>query len=110
LLGIAASSLPRSAARNAVAVISLPFIVLQFISGVYVPFTLIPAWLRDVASVFPLEWICRGMRSAFLPQAVALEPGHSWQHGLTAVVLVAWIAAGLVLCLTTFRWRTSRDG
>ncbi len=109
LLGIAASSLPRSAARNGVAVITLPFIALQFISGVYVPFTLVPPWLRDVASVFPLEWMCRGMRSVFIPQAVALEPTHSWQHGLTALVLLAWVGAGLVLCLTTFRWRTRGD-
>ncbi|HXC84966.1 MAG TPA: ABC transporter permease [Trebonia sp.] len=109
LLGIAASSLPRSAARNGVAVVTLPFIVLQFISGVYVPFTLVPSWLQDVASVFPLTWMCRGMRSVFVPQAVTLEPGHSWQLGLTALVLMAWIVAGLVLCLRTFRWENRRS-
>ncbi|HEX8005060.1 MAG TPA: ABC transporter permease [Trebonia sp.] len=109
LLGIAASSVPRSAARNGIAVITLPFVVLQFISGIYVPFFLVPAWLRDIASVFPLEWMCRGMRSVFVPQALALEPGHSWQHGQTALVLSAWIVAGLVLCLTTFRWQNRRD-
>lgn len=110
LLGIAASSLPRSAARNGVAVITLPFVVLQFISGVYVPFFLVPPWLRAIASVFPLEWMCRGMRSVFVPQAVVLEPGHSWQHGQTALVLSAWIVAGLVLCLTTFRWQNRQRG
>jgi ABC-2 type transport system permease protein len=109
LLGIAASSVPRSAARNGVAVVTLPFVVLQFISGVYVPFFLVPAWLRDIASVFPLEWMCRGMRSVFVPQAVTLEPGHAWQHGQTALVLAAWIGAGLVLCLTTFRWQNRGD-
>jgi len=109
LLGIAASSLLRSAARNGIAVIVLPFMVLQFISGVYVPFFLVPSWLRDIASVFPLEWMCRGMRSVFVPQAVSLEPGHSWRHGLTALVLSAWVVAGLVLCLTTFRWLNRRD-
>ena len=109
LLGIAASSLPRSAARNGVAVITLPFVVLQFISGVYVPFFLVPAWLRGIASVFPLEWMCRGMRSVFVPQAVILEPGHSWQYGQTALVLSAWVVAGLVLCLTTFRWQNRQD-
>jgi ABC-2 type transport system permease protein len=109
LLGIAASSLPRSAARNGVAVVTLPFVVLQFISGVYVPFFLVPSWLRDIAAVFPLEWMCEGMRSVFVPQAVTLEPGHSWQHGQTAVVLMAWVVAGLVLCLTTFRWRNRQD-
>jgi len=109
LLGVAASSFVRPAARNGVAVITLPFVVLQFISGVYVPFYLVPSWLRDVASVFPLEWMCRGMRSVFVPQAVTLEPGHTWQHGQTALVLSAWIVAGLVLCLTTFRWQNRRD-
>jgi len=109
LLGIAASGLVRSAARNGVAVVTLPFVVLQFISGVYVPFFLVPAWLRDIASVFPLEWMCRGMRSVFVPQAVALEPGHSWQHGQAALVLLAWLGAGLVLCLRTFRWQNRQD-
>jgi ABC-2 type transport system permease protein len=109
MLGVAASSVVRSAARNGVAVITLPFVVLQFISGVYVPFFLVPSWLRDIASVFPLEWMCRGMRSVFVPQAVSLEPGHSWQHGQTALALSAWIVAGLVLCLTTFRWQNRRD-
>ena len=110
LLGIAISSIPRSA-RSAPAVIMLPFTVLQFISGVYVPATLVPPWLRDIASFFPLKWICQGLRSVFLPQrAVVLEPAGSWEHGRIALVLLAWIAAGLVLCLTTFRWRSSRDG
>jgi ABC-2 type transport system permease protein len=109
LLGIAASSVPRSAARNGVAVITLPFVILQFISGVYVPFNLVPSWLADIASFFPLAWLCRGMRSVFVPQAIVLEPGHSWELGQTALVLTAWIVAGLVLCLTTFRWQNRRD-
>jgi ABC-2 type transport system permease protein len=110
LLGIAASSVPRSA-RSATAVITFPFVVLQFVSGVYVPFTLVPPWLRDVGAIFPLKWICQGLRSVFLPaQAAALEPAGSWEHGRTALVLTAWVAAGLVLCLTTFRWQRRRSG
>jgi ABC-2 type transport system permease protein len=110
LLGIAISSMSKSA-TNSFAVISLPFIVLQFISGVYVPFNNVPPWLQHIAEIFPLKWISQGLRSAFLPQrAVMLEPSHSWQHGLTALVLLAWTAGGLVLCLRTFRWRSSRDG
>jgi ABC-2 type transport system permease protein len=110
LLGIAASSVPRSA-RSATAVITLPFVVLQFISGVYVPFTLVPNWLRDIAAIFPLKWICQGLRSVFLPpQAAALESAGSWELGRIALVLAAWVAAGLVLCLTTFRWQRRQDG
>jgi ABC-2 type transport system permease protein len=97
---------PRSAA-SATPVITLPFTVLNFISGVYVPFTAVPEWMRVVASFFPLKWMAQGMRSVFLPeQAAALEPADSWEHGLTALVLLAWIAAGLVLCVKTFRWQS----
>jgi ABC-2 type transport system permease protein len=110
LLGIAASGLPRSY-RSAAAVIMFPYIILQFISGVYVPFTSVPRWLQQVAAIFPLKWMSEGLRSVFLPaQAAALEPAGSWEHGRVALVLMAWIAGGLVLCLTTFRWRSSRDG
>jgi ABC-2 type transport system permease protein len=110
LIGIAISSLGRSA-TNSFPVITLPFLVLQFISGIYVPFNDVPPWLRSIASVFPLKWMAQGLRSVFLPpQAANLEPSHAWQHGQIALVLLAWIIGGLVLCLTTFRWRTSRDG
>jgi ABC-2 type transport system permease protein len=109
LLGIAASGLPRSY-RSASTVIMFPYIVLQFISGVYVPFTSVPRWLQEVAAVFPLKWMSEGLRSVFLPsQAARLEPAGTWEHGRIALVLAAWIAGGLVLCLTTFRWRSSRD-
>jgi ABC-2 type transport system permease protein len=110
LLGIAAAGLARSAS-SATAVIMFPYIVLQFISGVYVPFTSVPRWLQQVAAVFPLKWMSEGLRSVFLPaQAARFEPAGTWEHGHVALVLAAWIAGGLVLCLTTFRWRSSRDG
>ena len=106
LLGIAASSVPRSAA-SAMPVITLPFTVLQFISGVYVPFSVVPGWMRDMASFFPLKWMAQGMRSVFLPEhAATIEPGGAWEHGRTALVLAVWIAAGLVLCAKTFRWQS----
>ena len=106
LLGIAASSVPRSAA-SAAPVITLPFTVLNFISGVYVPFNDVPHWMQDLGSFFPLKWMAQGMRSVFLPTgADALEPAHAWEHGRTALVLVMWLAAGLVLCAKTFRWQS----
>jgi ABC-2 type transport system permease protein len=109
LLGIAASGLPRSY-RSASTVIMFPYIVLQFISGVYVPFTSVPRWLQQIAAVFPLKWMSEGLRSVFLPsQAARLEPAGTWEHGRVALVLAAWVAGGLVLCLTTFRWRSRQD-
>ncbi len=110
LLGIAMASVPRSG-RAAAAVITPPFIVLQFISGVYIPFNEMPTGLQQVASLFPLKWMCQGLRSVFLPDSfVGQEPAGSWEHGTIALVLAAWCIGGLVLCLRTFRWKGRRDG
>jgi ABC-2 type transport system permease protein len=103
-LGIAISRLPRSG-KSASAVI-VPFtLVLQFISGVYLQFSLLPNWLQNVASVFPLRWLAGGMRSVFLPDSFeTLEPGHTWDLGWTALVLAIWLVVGLVAARVTFRW------
>jgi ABC-2 type transport system permease protein len=83
---------------------------LQFISGIFFPYSDIPTWLQTIAAVFPLKWMAQGMRSVFLPDSkAAAEVAGSWQHGLTALILVAWTIAGLVLCLRTFRWRRRDD-
>jgi ABC-2 type transport system permease protein len=108
LLGLGVSSLARSA-RSASPIITLPFLVLEFISGIFVPFSDVPRALQTVAAIFPLKWMAQGLRSVFLPpQAVALEPAHSWELGRVALVLALWIAAGLILCIRTFRWQTRR--
>jgi ABC-2 type transport system permease protein len=108
LCGIAFSSLARSG-RSGPAVVTPVAIVLQFISGVFFQYTSLPSWMRGIASVFPLKWMTQGMRSVFLPDSFAArEPSGAWQHGTIALVLGAWVVAGLVLCLLTFRW-TERD-
>jgi ABC-2 type transport system permease protein len=109
LLGIAYSSVPRSGKSADAAVVPV-VLVLQFISGVFFPFNSIPGWLQTIASIFPLKWTAQGMRSVFLPDSmVAQEVAGSWQHGLTALILVAWTIVGLALCLRTFRWRRRDD-
>jgi ABC-2 type transport system permease protein len=105
LLGVAISSLARTQ-RSASAVVTLPYLVLSFISGVYFVFTTLPASLQHVAALFPLKWMCQGLRSVFLPGGFAYqEAGHSWQLGRVALVLAAWLAASLILCVKTFRWQ-----
>ncbi|GIH90072.1 ABC transporter permease [Planobispora siamensis] len=110
LLGIAVSSLPRSG-KSASAVIAMPFVVLQFISGVFIPISQLPEWLVQIASFFPLKWMCQGFRSVFLGDAGAtLELAKSYELDRVALILGAWVIGGLVLCLTTFRWKSRRDG
>jgi ABC-2 type transport system permease protein len=105
LLGIAVSNVPKSA-KSASAVVNLPFVALQFISGAYVPYNQLPAGARAFASVFPLKWMAQGFRSVFLPDSylMAAEPGHSWQHGPMTLVLLAWCVVAGLLCTHTFRW------
>ncbi|MDJ1136004.1 ABC transporter permease [Streptomyces iconiensis] len=111
LLGIAISSVPRSA-KSASAVIMLPFIGLQFVSGVlFNPIKELPSPMVEIGSFFPLKWMAQGFRSVFLPDSMTFqEVAGSWEPGRTALVLVAWCVGGLVLCLLTFRWKNSRQG
>ena len=105
VLGIAVSLVSKDA-RTADAVVPPIAIVLQFFSGVFFVYSRLPAWMRDIAAVFPLKWLTQGMRSAFLPDgARQAEVSGSWQHGLTATVLLTWVVVGLVICRRGFRWR-----
>jgi ABC-2 type transport system permease protein len=104
VLGIALSGLPRSG-KSATAVIIPIALVLQFISGVYLAFSMLPEWLQNVASVFPLKWMAQGMRSVFLPESFeVLEQGESWNLAGVAIVTGLWLVLGLIATRITFRW------
>jgi ABC-2 type transport system permease protein len=104
LLGLAVGG-RISNAKAAPAVVNLPFVVLQFISGVFLPFNQLSDTLKTVSGFFPLRWLGQGMRSVFLPDSFqAVEQHQSWQHGRMFVTLMIWLIVGLVLCLTTFKW------
>jgi ABC-2 type transport system permease protein len=104
LLGIALSTVPRTA-KSATAVVIPIGLVLQFISGVYLMFWQLPEWLQNIASLFPLKWMAQGMRAVFLPDAyAALEPGGEWNLGGVAAALGIWLVVGLIMSLLTFRW------
>ncbi|MEU4830522.1 ABC transporter permease [Streptosporangium sp. NPDC023615] len=105
LLAIAFTALiPNS--RSASAIVTPPFLVLQFISGVFFPFNQLPLWMQNTAALFPLKWMTQGLRSVFLPEAFArVEPAGSWELDRVALVLGAWCLAGLLLSALTFSWR-----
>ncbi|MCW8381226.1 ABC transporter permease [Streptomyces justiciae] len=110
LLGIAISSVPKSG-KSATSVVVLPFLVLQFISGVYIAIDTIPGWMLNIGALFPLKWMCQGLRGVFLPDSArGLEQAGDWEFGRIALVLGAWCVGGLALCLLTFRWKNRRDG
>jgi len=107
ILGIAFSVVPKSG-RGASAVVSPIVIILQFFSGVFFVFTQLPTWMQNFAALFPLKWLTQGMRSVFLPDSFATqEVAKSWEHGRTVLILSAWLIAGFVIAIKTFRWERS---
>ena len=109
LLGIAFSSVPKTA-RGAPALVSPVVLVLQFISGVFIIYAQLPHWMRQIAALFPLKWLCQGMRSVFLPDSFQVqETAHAWELGKVALVLGIWIVIGVVLCRFTFHWQRANE-
>lgn len=116
ILGAAACSMAGVAytalipnARSASAIITPPFLVLQFISGVFYPFNQLPHWMQTIASLFPLKWMTQGFRYAFLPDDFkVVEPGGTWNLAGIALMLGFWVVIGILLTAVTFRWRGPR--
>jgi ABC-2 type transport system permease protein len=110
LLGIAFSSVVLRG-RSAGMMVNTIALILQFVSGVYIQFSALPGWVQHISALFPLKWMTQGLRSVFLPDSArAQEVAHGWELSRVALVLSAWCVIGLVLCLFTFRWTSSRDG
>ncbi|WP_203580285.1 ABC transporter permease [Microbacterium hibisci] len=104
LLGVALSSVPRTA-KSATAVVVPIALALQFVSGVYLTFSQLPEWLQNLAGLFPLKWMAQGMRAVFLPdEYAALEQNGEWNLAGVAIALGVWLVVGLVLSRLTFRW------
>lgn len=108
MMGIAYSRVPRDA-NSAAAVVSPPYIALQFISGVFFIFSDESKGLQFVASLFPLRWMASAMRYAFLPSNFErIEPGGSYHLGTGAVVLGLWVVGAFLISLRTFKWVNDR--
>lgn len=108
LAGIAYTALIPNA-RSASAIVTPPFMVLQFISGVFYPFNLLPETLQKIALAFPLAWLCRGYRYVFLPDEFRVtETGGTWDLPMIAIMLGGWTVLGMILTFVVFRWRGPR--
>src|ERR1700761_5496059 len=104
LLGIFISNLASNVVAAAV-VTNGPAVGLKFVSGTYVPLTVLPTWMLVVGSIFPVKWMAQGFRSVLLPSKMsAFEPAGNWEHWHIFFVLAAWTIGGLAACLTVFRW------
>jgi ABC-2 type transport system permease protein len=90
--------------------IMLPMMGLIAISGIFYPITGYPEWLQWIAQAFPMYWLGLGMRSALLPDGLAVaEIGESWRHLETVGVLGVWAVIGLVLAPVVLRRMARRE-
>jgi ABC-2 type transport system permease protein len=97
-LGFAVASLIRNAdaAQPTVLGIVLP---LSMISGIFIPILELPAWLIDVAKVFPIHALADAFLTAYNPHT--LGSGINW---VDLGILAAWGVVGLVVALRRFSW------
>jgi ABC-2 type transport system permease protein len=72
---------------------------LLFISGVFIPDSEMPAFMRRIAEAFPVKHLYEALLTAF--DLTTTGAGIEWTH---LMVLGAWGVAGLALALRTFRW------
>lgn len=78
--------------------------ILAFLSGVFIPVAVMPAWMLDLGKVFPLEHLARGLQSAFL------VPGSTGITGVDLGVMAGWGVAALIVAVRTFRWEPLASG
>ncbi|MHB8377031.1 MAG: ABC transporter permease [Dehalococcoidia bacterium] len=109
LLGISYTRLIPSG-QSAAAIVQPPYLVLQFISGVFFVFSDLPRVLQVVAVVFPLKWMAQGFRYVFLPGWFQVkEQGGVWHLDFIALALGGWTIAGFLLAVRLFRWTQESD-
>jgi ABC-2 type transport system permease protein len=97
-LGYALASVihDQDAAQPVTQAVMLP---LYFISGVFVAVSRLPAWLVDIADVFPVRHLAAALLTAYNP--------HTHGAGLAGsdlLIVAAWGAAGLLIALRRFSW------
>ncbi|MGQ4515054.1 ABC transporter permease [Streptomyces sp. DW26H14] len=95
-LGIAVGALLPNP-REAVAMVSFPFMVIAAVSGVLIPDQGLPNWLKYIADVFPLAWMTRGTRDAF-----AGHP-HTFPAWIFVLVCLGWLSAGSLMAVPLMR-------
>lgn len=97
-LGIALTVVVKTAdAASTVAPFSA--VILSFISGVFMPISILPTWLVDIGKVFPLAPLADGLQRVFSPYTTGT--GLTWEN---VAVLAAWGVVSLVVAARGFRW------
>lgn len=85
--------------------VMLIMFALNAVSGIYIPETLFPSWLRDAAQVLPIRPLATAMQAAVDP---ATNGGRQFAWPDLLIVL-AWGVAGVLFAVRRFSWAPSRS-
>jgi ABC-2 type transport system permease protein len=71
---------------------------MMFLSGIFFPVDLVPAWIRPVVSILPLTYLADALRQIMV--------GATPVYGLPIdfAVLTAWLVIGSLLAVRFFKW------
>jgi ABC-2 type transport system permease protein len=109
-IGIALSSIPRSI-RAAAAVINLPVLLLQFLSGVFFPLFLLPKDLSHAALYLPFAPLVEALYQVFLPHSFYVKEFPVSLRLTTPEIvsrLVIWILIATFVAARTFSFGLER--
>ena len=94
----------RPTQRAASGLVTPVVLILQFVSGLFLPLSQLPAWMVHGFSVLPVRWSAELMREAFLPATAAIaEPTGAWETGKGLAVVAAWLVGGVVAAIIITR-------
>jgi ABC-2 type transport system permease protein len=79
-------------------IINLIVLPISFISNIWYPTTGMPAALRTIADIFPINALARGLQYAFDPRNRGA--GFDWTH---LWILAIWTVIGIFLMLRFLR-------
>ncbi|MEV1131478.1 ABC transporter permease [Agromyces sp. NPDC049794] len=83
---------------------------LAWFSGLIQPLASLPWWSQAIGQATPLYWVGLALRSAFLPDELAmLEISESWRLPLAFAVVSAWAVVGLILAPVLIRRVARRE-
>jgi ABC-2 type transport system permease protein len=85
--------------------VTLVMFALNTISGIYVPESLFPQWLRDVAQYLPVRPLAIAMQAAFDPAA---NGGHTFAWSDLGIVVI-WGAIAVLFAIRMFTWTPSHQ-
>jgi ABC-2 type transport system permease protein len=80
--------------------IQLPNITFMFLSGIFFPVDIMPAWIRPLVDVIPLTYVGDALRKTMI------NAGSYFSMTRNVAIMLAWLVVCGVLALKFFRWET----